>query len=81
MNILQAIEFELPRRRSGSRLWDDPAEFLMYMVCDVVATDWQVQFPNGRIIEEYDYALEYQQDIPGPRNILKLEKSNGSEGE
>ena len=31
----------------------------MYVVMDIVATDWEVQFPNGRIIEDFEYATRY----------------------
>ena len=59
MTLPQAIGFGLPRRRANCANWDDASEFLMYVVMDIVATDWEVQFPNGRIIEDFEYATRY----------------------
>jgi hypothetical protein len=59
MLLPQAIGFGLPRRRANCSNWDDPKEFLLYVVTDIVAEDWEVRFPNGRIIDDFMDASQY----------------------
>lgn len=78
MNILEAIELELPRKRPGFSKWDDPAEFSVYHVTDIVAKDWIVLW-HGRLLVSYPEALDLVRlsklpATPAPNNVLEFRR-------
>lgn len=82
MTLPEAIGLQLPRRRANTANWDTPDEFLMYVVTDIIATDWEVHFPNGRIIDDFEYALTYNKELAPylvpPIRVLKGTDSGSS---